>query len=287
MAAVPNDSQEQSPLEQILAQVKDIAVLPQVVFKILESTGSTDTSVLDLEKDIQVDPGFSAKVLQMANSAYFALPRRITTIRDGVQYLGFKTVRQIAMTAGVFDLFVGKNDKESLRRRAWWRHSLDTANCAKWLCTHYKELNPEEAYTAGVLHLIGRTIMDRYSPEKYTVVMAGIEQGIPVVFAEQHFIGTDHAKVVTAVCATWGLPEELISAVDYTTPTPDGTGPSARACVAIANKISELATNGRPEGLDLKEYFPRWASDSLNITDNLHDWVEAGITVIAATARSN
>lgn len=280
------DTSNENMLEQILAQVKDLAVLPQVVFKIMESTANTDTSAIDLERNIQVDPGFSTKVLQMANSAYFALPRRITSIRDAVQFLGFKAVRQIAMSAGVFDLFVGKTDKESLRRRAWWRHSLDSANCAKWIAGHYHSLNAEEAYTAGLLHLIGKTIMDRFDSERYNVVLAGMEQGIPELFAESHFFGCNHSEVAYRICLQWGLPEELCEAVGYAEAPQNVDGATTKACVAVGHVIADLATHGRPEGTDLNSLFPVWATSSLGMTEHISDWVDTGIAAIAAANRA-
>ena len=205
MSSVPLD-QPENPVDKIVSQVKDVAVLPQVVFKIMETTGNTETSPAELERDIIVDPGFSAKVLAMANSAHFALPKRVTSIRDAIAFLGLKQVRQLAMHAGVFDLFVGKTDKESLRRRAWWRHSLDTAVCAKWMAGQLRGLNPEEAYAAGLLHLIGKTIMDRSDPEMYSMVMMASEKAVPTLIAEKHFFGCNHVAVGAAICANRNKP---------------------------------------------------------------------------------
>ncbi|MBL8087616.1 MAG: HDOD domain-containing protein [Chthonomonas sp.] len=285
MSALPNDSTA-APLETILAGVKDVAVLPQVVFKIMEGTSSTDTSANELERNIIIDPGFSAKVLSMANSAYFALPRRITSIKDAVQFLGFKTVRQIAMNAGVFDLFVGKTDRESMRRRTWWRHSLDTANCGRWIAGHYASLPPEEAYTAGLLHLIGKTILDRSNSEQYNLVETGIAQGIPDFAVEKHLFGCSHVEVTVGVCGQWGLPTDLLHGVEYSEPTAPDFGPSVRACVAVAHCIAGLATAGKPADVDMRSLFPDWAVESLNIADNLEQWVDSGIAAIAAANRA-
>ena len=279
MSALPVESQE-NPLDAILASVNDLAVLPQVVFKIMESTGDADaSSAADLEKQIIVDPGFSAKVLKMANSAHFALPKKVTNIREAVQFLGFRQVRQLAMNAGVFDMFVGKNDKESLRRRAWWRHSLDAAVCCRWMATHFKELSPDEAYTAGLLHLIGKTILDKSNSELYNTVMAAQERGVPDRVAEAHFYSCDHAQVTAGVCAKWGLPNELVQAMNY--PEPDAEN-RLRACVAISHTVAHLAIAGVSEDQELPSLFYTWAVESLNVADNLKEWLDAGIAAIAA-----
>jgi putative nucleotidyltransferase with HDIG domain len=281
-------SSPESPLEKVLKQVKDIAVLPQVVFKIMESTASTDASASELERSIQVDPGFSAKVLSMANSAYFALPKGVTSIRDAVAFLGFRTVRTIAMNAGVFDMFVGKNDKESLRRREWWRHSLDTAAAARYIATRVQGVNPEEAYAAGLLHLIGKTVLDRSNPEVYSMVMMAIEKGIADRLVETHFFGCNHVEVSMAVCNQWGLPIELSAATNYVSEAAGLDNDSLRACVAIGHVLAGLSAEFAVgvEGADLSVLFPAWALDTVDLRDSINDWVTQGTSIVAESQKA-
>ncbi len=120
MSVLPLEN-ELDPIDRILSQCGDVAVLPQVVFKIMEMTGDDSSSAHALERAIVVDPGFSIKLLAQANSAYYSLPKKVTSIKEAIMFVGFKSVRQLAMAVGVFDMFVGKTDKDSLRRRGWWR----------------------------------------------------------------------------------------------------------------------------------------------------------------------
>ena len=271
------------PVGSILSSIKDIAVLPQVVFKIMQMSESSDASAAQLEKEIQVDPGFTAKVLSMANSAYFALPRRVTSIRDAVSFLGFKTLRQIAMSAGVFDMFVGKSDKDSVRQRTWWRSSLDTANCVRWMTMHMKELNPEEAYTAGLLHLLGKTMMNRHDSKSYDHVIAATGQGISDFLAENHFFGCSHVEITMGLCIKWGLPEELIGAVNYITPVESIDAPCIRAGVAVSHVIAQLVATDQIQIENPQQYFPAWALENLGIQENLTDWILGGAGAITFT----
>ena len=91
MSAAPNISPMQVA-ERLLTVAGEIAVMPQVVYKIVETLRSETTSAADLEREISVDPGFSAKVLQQANSAYYALPRPVRSVKEAVTLLGFKQV---------------------------------------------------------------------------------------------------------------------------------------------------------------------------------------------------
>ena len=92
-----------SPVERILSKAGELSVLPQVVCQVVEAASNQDTSAKTLEATTQVDPGFSAKLIAQANSAYFSLPNKVSSIREAVMFLGLDEIRRIAMTVGVFD----------------------------------------------------------------------------------------------------------------------------------------------------------------------------------------
>src|SRR5688572_28471606 len=166
MSAVPA-SNESPALDKLLARINEMPVLPHVVFKVMEITGGSEFPAVELENAIVADPGFSSKLITLANSAYYGLPRKVTSVKEAIGFLGFKAIRQLAMTVGVFDMFIGKNDKESLRRRSWWRHSVDTAVCARYLATRTRALPADEAYSAGLFHIMGKNLLDRFGEASY------------------------------------------------------------------------------------------------------------------------
>ena len=147
---------------QVVQKVRDLAVLPQVVHQIIHLTSNPNASAKDLERLISIDQGMSTRVLNTVNSAYYGFSRKIASIKDAVVLLGFKAVRNLAMTVSVFDLFVGKTDRQNLRRGKWWRHSIDTALCARLIASQASGVSPDEAYTAGLLQDIGKPLLDRY-----------------------------------------------------------------------------------------------------------------------------
>jgi len=234
MSAVPIEPMP-TAVELVLHSTKDISVMPQVVFKIMEMTGKEDQSAILLERAIIVDPGFSARMLTQANSAAFALPRKVTSIREAIAFIGFAKVRQLAMTVGVFDLFVGKTDRESLRRRGWWRHSLETANVGKMVADSSRRCDPDVSYTANLLHLIGKTILCRYNTKAYDKVDELIAEGHSDRESETIVFGCDHVQVGIGASFKWKFPEELVSAMDYVS-APFATDPAAslRGHVAIS-----------------------------------------------------
>ncbi|MFW5698192.1 MAG: HDOD domain-containing protein [Fimbriimonadaceae bacterium] len=285
MSAVPIENRP-DPISAVLDASKDLAVLPQVVFKIMELTDSAASSAGQMERAIVVDPGFSAKVLRQANSAYYALPRKITSIREAIVFLGFKSVRQLAMAVGVFDMFVGKNDRESLRRRAWWRHSLDTAVCCRVVADMLPGVDPDEAYTCGLLHYIGKPLLDRFNPKSYEKVQVLLEAGAGDVQAETAVFHCHHGQVSEAITHKWGFPEMLVGGMNYLAePDPQDESGDLRATTALSDKISLGCQSGFLDE-DIVEMLPAWTVERLKLTpEKLPVLVARGQGAIEAAAK--
>lgn len=267
MSALPAD-QTNAAVENVLSKIKELAVLPQVVYKIMEMTSSTDSSAAQLEQAIVIDPGFSAKILTQANSAYYALPRKVTSIREAVAFLGFKAVRQLGMAVGVFDLFVGKTDKESIRRRSWWRHSLDTAVCCRFIAEKRKMPCADEAYTVGLLHYIGKTLLDKSNPAEYEKVMMLIDKGATDVQAERAVFSCDHVDIGAAAADMWGFPQVLVRGLSYIDKPEDNCEfRDLRALVGTADMIAHIVVEGTEEDEWQAQAVNNWSLELLDIDD--------------------
>jgi putative nucleotidyltransferase with HDIG domain len=253
--------------ESIVQKVKDLAALPQVVHQIIHLTNNPNASVKDLERLISIDQGMSMRVLNTVNSAYYGFSRKIASIKDAVVLLGFKAVRNLAMTVSVFDLFVGKTDRQNLRRGKWWRHSIDTALCARLIASQVAGVSPDEAYTAGLLHDIGKPLLDRYGGAPYEQVEDLIAQGVPELAAERQVYGCDHAEVGRAVSQHWGFPEKLVEAIGcHHTESANGLGDAPlTAVVALANFVAHLLR--QPDAPETWWFdLPQWVSETLQLT---------------------
>jgi len=286
MSALPLEN-ELNPIERILSQCGEVAVLPQVVFKIMEMTGDDSSSAQALERAIVVDPGFSIKLLAQANSAYYSLPKKVTSIKEAIMFVGFKSVRQLAMAVGVFDMFVGKTDRDSLRRRGWWRNSLDAAICSRDLSPRFAGISPDEAYTCGLLHLIGKTILDRFDPDEYEKVDMLISHGATDRQAEKAVFGCDHVEIAMASAKKWGFPELLISGLNYfESEAAPGDDRRLGALISISDAISHLAVEGGAENRIDSDKLPHWATTTLQISCEQSDQVIAqGMAAISAAAK--
>lgn len=284
MSAAPIEQRDHA--REILDRVRELAVLPHVVYRVMELSATTESPAAVIERAIVVDPGFSSKLLRVANSSYYALPRKVTSIREAIVFLGFKAVREMAMTVGVYDMFIGKTDRESLRRRAWWRHSVDTAVASRYLVQQLRRLDPENAYTCGLLHVIGKTLLDRFGGRDYEVVNVLVQQGKDTAQAERMVFGCDHEVVAVAAAEKWGFPDELIAGLRYLgDPGPDQPHREYGAVVSLASAIAGYAVSGAGEEEDLVSLFPSWPLPILGISESkLIELAEGGVRAIAEAA---
>lgn len=256
--------------QSIVHKVTELAVLPQVVHQIINLTNNPNANARDLERLIGLDQGMSMRVLNTVNSAYYGMPRKIASIKDAVVLLGFKSVRHIAMTVSVFDLFVGKTDRQNLRRGKWWRHAIDTALCCRLIASQTHDLSPDEGYTLGLLHDIGKPLLDRYGEQPYECVENLVAQGLSELEAEQSVYGTDHAEVGEAVCLHWGFPEKLAYAVgEHHAEQPEGLMDARMtALVALGNAFAHwLRSPDIPESEFLFQ-IPEWILQTLHLQPN-------------------
>jgi HD-like signal output (HDOD) protein len=141
-----------------------IPSFPQIAIRVLQLTNNEDVSIRQLGDLISFDPSFSSEVLTIANSALYAPRVPVTSILQAIAVLGLNRLKGVCLTVGI-RAYLGKSLKR-LSLRAIWRHSLACALIAEQLAQG-GSMNGNTAYTAGVLHDVGRLAMVVIRPETY------------------------------------------------------------------------------------------------------------------------
>lgn len=232
-------------IEAIVEAAGELAALPQVVMRLIDMTNSANATATDIERVIQNDQAIAARVLALSNSSYYGLPRRISSIKEAVVFLGFKAVRNLAMAVTAFNMFLGKSDALSLARRDLWRHSLNTALCTKIVCCHLPPQGPglavnvDEAFAGGLLHDIGKMALDIAMPERYADAVHLVEvSGLRLHDLEQSVLPFKHAEIGGALGVKWNLPPSLCEVLAcHHTPQKAELNPRLVAVVALADDI--------------------------------------------------
>ncbi len=194
------------------AVIENIPALPIIVAYVLDLSADDDLSVVALAHALEADPGMTAKVLRVANSAYYAPPERVYTVRDAIQFIGFEAVRALAVTTSmVGGLWV---DDDLFNRQAFWRHSLRCGLFARAIAESTRTHSPDVLFTMGVLHDIGRTALIQQSPELYRQVLDTMNtDGLLLWKAEKKCLGMHHGTVGGMLAEKWRLPASYASVI--------------------------------------------------------------------------
>lgn len=199
-------------IDVLIGEIADIAPLPVVAVRVLEIADGQQFSAHELSQAIAADQALTAKVLRLSNSAYYGFPRRITTVRDAVVLLGFRAVRSATLASCVIEAVPGGKVLDPMQA---WRYSMVVGLLAEVLARASKR-HQDEAFTAGILHNIGRLALDQHRPARLAEAKRIVEErGVPAAAAEREVFGFTSSEVGGALALHWNFPPELAEVVAH------------------------------------------------------------------------
>ncbi len=266
-------------LNDIVQKVEELPALPNITHKVLKLTSDPKTTIPELSEVITKDQVLTAKVLRMANSAYYGYARRIYSINEAVVILGFGTIRSLVLAASVYNVMDKEFQGYFLPKGDLWKHSMSTALTARSLARRTGYELPDQAFIAGLLHDIGKTVLNTYMTSAFLSVINKVnEEKIPFMEAERQILGFDHAVVGARVAEKWNLPEILVEAIaKHHSPREAINNPKLTSIVHVADAASMSMGIGLG-GDGLLYPFDGFATDRLNLTENM---IEETIAEIA------
>jgi len=202
----------------ILDEIKHIPPLSESAEKLIQMMGNPDHDVQSVLRIVQTDAALTTKVLTVVNSAAFALSEPITSIARAVSYLGDKKILSIALEFCVNDLFQKPLEGYEGKQGALWEHNLCVAIAAKEIASFARsETNPDLAYTGGILHDMGKSILSGYLKGKAAECITDIDNGnvSDYLAAEEKKVGTNHCIVGSNMARSWGLPSPLPEIIEH------------------------------------------------------------------------
>ncbi len=204
-------------LRNLVTGIKDLPSLPSLYGLIVQEMQSPDASLKKVGYIISQDISMSAKILQLVNSAYFGLPKKMTDPQQAAVYLGIDTLKTAVLSTHVFSAFTEDAESCGFSLADMWRHSLMTGRLAKEIARaeSAERKVQEEALTAGVLHDIGKLILLKI-PNQYKKILDFIEKsGCNFVEAEQAILKTSHAELGAYLLGLWGIDDKIVETVAF------------------------------------------------------------------------
>ncbi|MCC6418910.1 MAG: HDOD domain-containing protein [Gemmataceae bacterium] len=201
-------------MEGLLEQIEELPPLPAVASRVMALADNDRTSALDLAQVLSTDQALTAKLIKVSNSAYYGFARRVSTVREAVLVLGFRQVRQMAVGASIMNAFMSGARAGGFDLDLFWGHSVAVAVAAETYARKSRVCKPEDAFTAGILHDIGRLVLLRARPAEFGQAVALARSGeCSLHEAEARLLGLSHDHVGRVLGERWKFPGHLVEAI--------------------------------------------------------------------------
>jgi putative nucleotidyltransferase with HDIG domain len=229
--------------QKLAAAVDGMPAFPKSVQRILELTRDVNSTPKDLVEVIDKDPVVTVKILKVVNSAYYSLPKQITSIGHAVVYLGFNTVKNLALSIAAIGM-LPKDNASGFDVQQYLLHSLATAGIAKQLASRVKDADPMDCFIAGLLHDFGKIVFAQFMPNEFRdALLTSSKDQSSLFVALQQEVGADHAIVGAMLVEKWRFAPHLIETIRHQH-LGDLKDTDMIACVFGANQISKKLNFG-------------------------------------------
>ncbi|MGH9746867.1 MAG: HDOD domain-containing protein [Candidatus Acidiferrales bacterium] len=201
-------------LASIIGSVKDLPVLPRTYSALREKLADPKSAVKDVVRLVEQDIAISAKILQLVNSAFFGLPREISSLNTAVSYLGVEMLQNLVLSAGVFQVFENAAAPPGFSFEEFHEHSQLVAKIASHIPA--PAAIHSAAVVAGLLHDVGKLVLATRASKHFARALSGAEEEKrPLFVVEQELMGVSHAEVGAYLLGIWGLPCPVVEAVAH------------------------------------------------------------------------
>ncbi|MCW9023830.1 MAG: HDOD domain-containing protein [Gammaproteobacteria bacterium] len=198
--------------ESLSKEIQQLPSLSVIVTHLLTQLQRDDVAMAELMEEASHDQALAARILHIANSPFYGLSAHIGSLKDAGTMLGIHTLYNIVTAAGIIGHFPPAED-QNFDRHSFWQHVIGTGICARVLA-HHAGMDQELAFTAGLLHDIGKVVMAVYFEEDFARVLAyRDEHDCLIREAEQAVLGFDHTLVGAQVAQSWKLPKPVVDAI--------------------------------------------------------------------------
>ncbi|MCC6585400.1 MAG: HDOD domain-containing protein [Bryobacterales bacterium] len=257
---------------------------PAVARKLLGAIAQDDCSMRTISDLVGSDAAFTVEVLRLANSAMFGLRHEVISVLHAVSVLGTHRLRGLVLTVGLRDFLRSARHDELVRR--CWRHNLATALVCEWMGQSYQQ-DKAAAYTAGLLHDVGRLALLTMYPGRYLhILQLHRKTGRPIVQCEREALGQDHRELSAQLAREWRLPVSLTKSTCVQESDEPETGGrdmsdliTASCAAAVEMGFSLTETNNEPHLEMLQSRVP--GSVWEEIKDQLVDLKESTVQKIS------
>lgn len=201
-------------IKNIAGKISGLPTLPTVISKMIELVDNPRTNTKTLAKLISNDQALTARILKMANSAYYGFSREVSTVDTAIIIMGYNAVKEMGLSLSVYDAFKNVGSIKYFDVSKYWEHSIAVGIAARYIAKKYGATDPGEMFVAGLLHDIGKMVVIQYMPDEFQEICElMIEKDIPYVDAENSILQINHGEIGYIIARKWHLPMRIATCI--------------------------------------------------------------------------
>lgn len=213
--AIQTTESPETLVRRLFSRISEVSTLPTVAVKIIEVANDPTTGAEDLLGAVQFDTALAARIMRTVNSSYYSMQNKVADLKLAITLLGFKEIRNLAMTAYIAQLFKKGSGHGTYTREGLWNHMIGVGIVAQLVAETCRRVPPREAYLAGLLHDIGLILEDQYLNKPFCKVIDLLTENTLLRDVEHKVMGFDHAELGEYVASQWSLPRHLTATIRY------------------------------------------------------------------------
>ncbi len=272
--------------QKILNSIKDLPPMPKIIYKAREVMANPMSGFKEIAEVIETDQAIAAKVLQVANSAYYGLSGMVSSIHQATVVLGHKTLEQLITMVSATSLLGSHLKGYRMGSGALWQHSLAVAMCSRMISKDRAPAMENDAFSVGLIHDAGKLALDRYILERKAQVDQALKTGVTFLEVEKQVLGFDHTELASDLCAKWNLPENHVSAMRFHHNPGASDGNQLAYIVHTANHIAQQSGIGSSMDAALYMLDPEALAFLSLDEEDLAGYTEATIEAVSQITQS-
>jgi putative nucleotidyltransferase with HDIG domain len=256
-------------VKRIISVTGNLPPVPHVAARLMELVGKESTSVRDLQKVIADDPALTARILKMANSVFYSFDQKVSTLSQALVILGFRAIQSMAIAASSKSLFVKKGTQFGLKEKLLWEHSIGVAMGCRQVARVVGYSQEETAFIVGLLHDIGKAILNQVVPKKYAKIVETVyNEGRTTADVEREHLGFDHTHIGALIAQKWNFSWDMVETIAYHhSPEAQSTGGPLSAILAVSNELTKRMGIGLEKVNNSVPIGETWGAKALNLSE--------------------
>ncbi|MEI7986897.1 MAG: HDOD domain-containing protein [Armatimonadota bacterium] len=203
-------------IKDIIRKASDLPSMPEVAFEVIRIADQAESSALKVANTLSRDPSLSARVLRLANSAFYGMSQEVSSVQDSVIVLGMRTTKSLSLVAASFPWLHIALKGKGLKPELLWNHCISCAHFSKTIAKKIDGVDAELAFCIALLHDMGTVALYLTLEAEFNqLIRAAKESEVPFDQMERELLSFDHAELGAALAESWNLPKIYSQAIRY------------------------------------------------------------------------